>query len=164
MKRTILLFSLFAGSMLCQTATAQVAARINIASQPVWGPVGYDQVMYYYLPDLEMYYNVQRRKFYYLENDNWLSKSSLPSSYKNYDMFITRKVVVNVSRPYLDHAFYRVKYEISNGPSNQLSIRDSQDSKYFVNRNHPQHFQLKNARKKLRQTQPQIITEDTPFN
>jgi hypothetical protein len=34
---------------------------------------------------------------------------------------------------------YRTRYGTSNERSNQVSIRDSHDSKYFVNKNHPQH-------------------------
>jgi hypothetical protein len=44
---------------------AQVRVNINIGSQPVWGPVGYDHVDYYYLPDIETYYYVPTRQFVY---------------------------------------------------------------------------------------------------
>jgi hypothetical protein len=53
------------GSMICTPASAQVRVNINIGSQPVWGPVGYDHVDYYYLPDIETYYYVPTRQFVY---------------------------------------------------------------------------------------------------
>lgn len=39
-------------------AKAQVSLNINIGSQPVWGPTGYDHVDYYYFPDIDAYYYV----------------------------------------------------------------------------------------------------------
>ena len=43
-------------------AKAQINLHININQQPVWGPTGYDHVDYYYLPDINAYYNVPSRQ------------------------------------------------------------------------------------------------------
>jgi hypothetical protein len=43
---------------LTSTLTAQVSVNISIGSPPAWGPAGYSQVRYYYLPDVEAYYDV----------------------------------------------------------------------------------------------------------
>jgi len=32
--------------------------NINIVNQPIWGPTGYDQADNYYIPEIEVYYNV----------------------------------------------------------------------------------------------------------
>jgi hypothetical protein len=143
MKKLILLLVFFAGSFLCQTTFAQVSFKDNISSQPIWGPIGYDHVEYYYLPDLEMYYYVPRHKFIYLEKGKWLTRSSLPSSYKNYDMYNARKVVVNEPKPYLHFQDYINKYESSYDPLTQTLIRDSHEPRYFVNKDHPEHYKLK---------------------
>lgn len=47
------------------TATTQVRVRfnVNIDTQPVWRPVGYDHVDYYYLPDIDVYYDVAKRQY-----------------------------------------------------------------------------------------------------
>jgi hypothetical protein len=147
MKKLFLLLALFAGGFLCQTTYAQVSFRVNISSQPIWGPVGYDHVEYYYLPDMDMYYNVPRHRYIYMENGQWTSRSTLPTRYRNYDMYNARKVVVNEPRPYIHNADYRARYESSNEHANQQSIRDSHESKYFVNRNHPEHSQWRESRR-----------------
>ena len=46
---------------------------VNISSQPVWGPAGYDRVQYYYLPGIDAYYNVPRREFIYRERGRWIT-------------------------------------------------------------------------------------------
>ncbi|MCX6257443.1 MAG: hypothetical protein NTW49_06045 [Bacteroidia bacterium] len=45
---------LFAG-----TVQAQVSVNLNIGTPPMWGPAGNNEVRYYYLPDVEAYYDVQ---------------------------------------------------------------------------------------------------------
>jgi hypothetical protein len=61
MKKIILIVTLLLSGFIFTTATAQIRVRfnVNIASQPVWGPVGYDHAEYYYLPDIDMFYYVQ---------------------------------------------------------------------------------------------------------
>ncbi len=39
-------------------AQLRIGVNFNIGSQPAWGPAGYDYVHYYYLPDLDAYYDV----------------------------------------------------------------------------------------------------------
>jgi hypothetical protein len=46
---------LFASS----TIHAQISVNLNIGTAPNWGPVGYAEAEYYYLPDVEAYYDVR---------------------------------------------------------------------------------------------------------
>jgi hypothetical protein len=147
MKKLILLFTLCLSGLLCETTFAQVTFRVNISSQPIWGPVGYDHVDYYYLPDIEAYYNVSGHKYIYMENGRWVSRSYLPQRYSHYDMYNSRKVVINEQKPYLRHQEYRAKYATSNERSNQQLIRDSHESKYFVIKNHPEHSKWKDNKR-----------------
>jgi hypothetical protein len=78
MKKLILLFALCLSGMFCETTFAQITLSVNIASQPIWGPVGYDHVEYYYLPDIQTYYYVPGHKYFYMENGRWVSRSYLP--------------------------------------------------------------------------------------
>jgi hypothetical protein len=68
---------LFAFAVAAKNSQAQVkvGVNINIGSQPVWGPVGYDYVDYYYLPDIDAYYYVPERQFIYLSNGRWAISS-----------------------------------------------------------------------------------------
>jgi hypothetical protein len=143
MKKLILLSALCLIGFIAETTYAQVTFRVNISTQPIWGPVGYDHVEYYYLPDIEAYYYVPGHKYIYMENGRWISRAYLPQRYRNYDMYNSRKVVINDQKPYLRHQEYRTRYASSNERSNQVSIRDSRDSKYYVNKNHPEHSKMK---------------------
>lgn len=35
---------------------AQISVQVNLGTPPQWGPSGYTNVQYYYLPDAESYY------------------------------------------------------------------------------------------------------------
>ncbi len=121
------------------TLDAQIQVSVNLGNQPTWGPVGYDYVEYYYLPDIEAYYYVPQQRFYYYEGERWIYRSSLPSRYRNYDLYNSYKIVVNEQKPWLNHKNYKEKYSSYKGRHDQQPIRDSRDSKYFVNKNHPEH-------------------------
>jgi len=90
---------------------AQVRLNVNINSQPEWGPVGYERVEYYYLPDIESYYYVPRHQFVYFSNGRWVFSSSLPSRYRNYDLYSGYKVVVNRPDAYRYYDQDRVRYD-----------------------------------------------------
>ena len=94
-------------------AQAQVSVHINIGTPPLWGPVGYSDVRYYYLPDVEAYYDVQTSMFVYFEGRSWVRRSYLPSRYNNYDLYDGYKVVMkdyHGDAPYYNHREYRTKY------------------------------------------------------
>lgn len=84
-------------------AEAQVRVNVNIDLQPKWGPSGYNHVDYYYLPEIQSYYYVPTRQFIYLERNRWVHRKSLPSRYRNYNLYQGRKIIVNEPRPYLKH-------------------------------------------------------------
>ena len=121
----------------------QISFSLNLGVQPVWGPVGYYRVDYYYLPDIEAYYHVSTRRYTYLVDGEWISTYSLPRRYRNYDLYSGYKVVVNEPRPYLHNREYREKYASFRNRHDQSVIRDSRDERYFVNKNHPMHNQWK---------------------
>jgi len=94
-------------------AQAQVSVHFNIGSQPQWAPVGYEDSRYYYLPDVEAYYDVKSSMFIYYEGNSWIHRSYLPSRYKNYDLYGGYKVEMRNYRgntPYDNHREYRAKY------------------------------------------------------
>lgn len=124
-----------------QKSEAQVSVNVNIGSQPLWGPVGYNYVEYYYLPAIEAYYHVPSRKYVYSNNGKWLFVSALPSKFKGYDFYSGYSVVINKPKPYLNHGNYRsqyAKYKNYKSPKSRI-IRYSNDSKYYVIKGHPKH-------------------------
>jgi len=116
-----------------------ISLGFNVESQPAWGPTGYDHVDYYYMPDIGVYYNVPQHLYYYNEGGRWVGRSSLPRRYRDYDMYHSYKVVVNERNPYMHDNIYREKYSSYKGRHDQEVIRDSHDSRYFVNKGHPEH-------------------------
>jgi hypothetical protein len=148
MKKLILLLAVCFSLALCGTAIAQVRLSVNISTQPIWGPVGYDHVEYYYLPDIDSYYYVPEHRYIYLEGGRWISRTTLPQRYRNYDMYRSRKVVINDKRPYLHNQEYKTRYAVSDERSDQQSIRDSHDSRYFVNKNHPEHSKWQDSQRR----------------
>lgn len=134
-------FLMVAALFVSGTLHAQLSIKLNfnVDSQPVWGPTGYDHVEYYYLPDIEVYYNVPQHTFFYFEGRRWIGRSHLPSRYRDYDFYNSYKVVVNEREPYRNHTMYRDQYSSYRGRHDQEPIRDSRDARYFVNKDHPEH-------------------------
>lgn len=105
---TIGILLLFAGA-----SKAQVSVNVNIGSPPLWGPVGYTEVRYYYLPDVEAYYDVQTSMFIYFGGGVWVRNAYLPAIYRDYDLYSGYKVVMVDYRgntPYYNFKEYKVKY------------------------------------------------------
>ncbi len=129
----ILLFCVHAGQ-------AQISVNVNLGSPPQWGPVGYTEARYYYLPDVEAYYDVPSSKFIYYNGATWIHRSSLPSRYRNYDLYHGYKVVMtdyHGNSPYAHFKEHKIKYakgyhgqqqktygvRPENGNSNQKVVR-----------------------------------------
>ncbi|MES2487968.1 MAG: hypothetical protein V4619_08395 [Bacteroidota bacterium] len=129
MKKIILAAALLFGTAAYQQANAQISLNINIGSQPDWGPVGYDHVDYYYMPDVDAYYDVPNHQYIYLSNNTWTRRSYLPAAY-NFNPYTSYKVVVNEPRPWTRATVYRTKYASYKGRPSTVVIRDSRDVKY----------------------------------
>lgn len=141
MKKKFLIVAFLLSGFVFKTATAQVHVRfnVNIGTQPVWGPVGYDHVEYYYMPDIDAYYYVPSRQYIYQDRGRWIFSSSLPYRYHNFNVYNGYKVVINNARPYRNDRYYRTKYAGYRNNHSQEVIRNSHDSRYFVNKDHPEH-------------------------
>jgi len=111
-------------------ANAQVSVSVNIGSQPEWGPVGYDHVSYYYMPDIDAYYSIAEHRYIYNQGNNWVHATYLPARYSNYDVYHGYKVVINDRDPWLRDNDYRSRYANYRGRTDQVIIRDSKDEKY----------------------------------
>ena len=91
----ILSLSLMFGSVHFHKVDAQVIVNINIDVQPAWGPSGYDYAEYYYIPEINIYYDVVHRVYYYPSGARWIRAAYLPSSFRYYDFYSLYKVVLN---------------------------------------------------------------------
>jgi hypothetical protein len=109
-KRMVVLVMLFVSTIM----NAQVSVNVNIGTPPLWGPVGYTNVNYYYLPDVEAYYDIPSAMFIFYEGGAWVHRVSLPMMYSSYDLYGGYKVVMTDYRgnqPYIHFKEYRVKYK-----------------------------------------------------
>jgi hypothetical protein len=92
---------------------SQVSVSVNIGTPPLWGPVGYTNVQYYFLPDVQAYYDIRATQFIYLSNGKWYRSRYLPGPYRNYDLYGGYKVVLNDyhgTKPYVYYNNHKVKY------------------------------------------------------
>ena len=135
MKKIIFTAAILISCLSFKIADAQVrfSIGVNIGSQPEWGPVGYDHADYYYIPDVDAYYDVNAHQYVYLNNNVWVHGAYLPGAYRNYDVYHGYKVVVNQRSPWMHHADIRARYAGYRGRRDQAVIRDSRDERY---RNH----------------------------
>lgn len=118
-------------SQLNVNAQIRLGLSINLGTQPEWGPAGYGRADYYYLPDVDAYYDVPSKQFIYLEGNNWVFRSSLPAQYRNYDLYNGYKVVINEPRPYMHATYYRDNYgQYRNWQgTRQVAIRDRRNDR-----------------------------------
>lgn len=125
---SVLLFSIL--SFKNTDAQIRVSLGVNIGSQPDWGPVGYDHVDYYYLPEIQTYYDVPNHQYVYYDNNVWVRRTYLPARYNNYDIYRGYKVVINERRPWERNNIYRTRYSGYGDRRDQVIIRDSREGKY----------------------------------
>lgn len=128
-----------AGSM-----QGQISVNVNFGTPPQWGPVGYSEARYYYLPDVEAYYDIQSSRFIYFSGNRWVHRTYLPSRYRNYDLYNGYKVVMTDYRgqqPYRYYKHHRSKYAKGYRGHEQrnIGVRPSRGNSHVVQRpnNHP---------------------------
>jgi hypothetical protein len=75
---------------------------------PAWGPSFYHGTRYYYLPDIETYYDIYNREFIYLNRAQWIYSPYLPSMYQDFNLNNSFVVVVNsgINQPWMHHQYY----------------------------------------------------------
>lgn len=91
----------------------QVSINVNIGTPPNWGPQGNDESRYYYLPDIDVYYDVNQSVFIYDNNGKWTRDKQLPAKCRQYDLYSGYKVVLNDYKgdaPYKYHTKHRASY------------------------------------------------------
>ncbi|MDR1337199.1 MAG: hypothetical protein LBK22_10260 [Tannerella sp.] len=108
-----------------------VHVDINIDRQPAWGPTGYDYAAFYYFPELNVYFDIDRALFYYLSGRKWVSGFYLPLAYHRYDLYQMYKVVLNREpNPWIHNRLHRRDYARFSQNHSQEVIRHAQDRRY----------------------------------
>jgi hypothetical protein len=126
MKKIIFTAAILLSCLTVKIASAQVhlSVGVNLGTAPDWGPAGYDRAAYYYMPDIDAYYDVPAHEYVYYNNNVWIHTVNLPPRYHNYDVYHGYKVVVNRPNPWMHHDYYRTHYASYRGRRDQVIIRD----------------------------------------
>ena len=78
--------AIFAALFMTFALSAQVSVNVNLGTPPVWAPAERVETQYYFLPDIDTYYDVPLARFIYLKNGAWVRTASLPYRYRNYKL------------------------------------------------------------------------------
>lgn len=111
MKKYFFLYGLF----LLNHINLHAQVSVNVAV-PAWGPAVTTEE-YYYLPDIDSYYDIRHEQYIYVDKGVWIRSRALPSRYRNYNLKTGHVVIVNDYHgpsPYLHYKNHKVKY-FSNG-------------------------------------------------
>lgn len=98
MKRLLLTLLWLIPATLPQVGRAQGYARMP-AGLPQWAPPGHARAQYYYLPDLQVYYDVSAASFLLPHRGQWIAVRQLPPAYRSYDLYAAPKVVLDYDGP-----------------------------------------------------------------
>ncbi len=95
-------------------SSAQVSINVNIGSRPDWcsHDDDYDNVDYYYLPEIEAYYDTHASVFIYFGPRGWIRSRYLPEYCNNYNLNNCYKVVLDYhgNAPYAFYNHHKAKY------------------------------------------------------
>ena len=104
--KKIILYLIFAFTLIAKPVLSQVVMSPPEAK-------GKTQTRFYYIPDLEIYFDMQSSYFIYYNGTAWKSSEVLPVKYSNVDINSSEKVMLNDfsgTKPYLHFASHKLKY------------------------------------------------------
>jgi hypothetical protein len=70
--------------------SAQVS--VTIGTPPPWGPAEASGIRFYYIPDIQTYYDVNTGEYVYFSGGVWVHTRELPPAYRHYDLYGGYKV------------------------------------------------------------------------
>lgn len=119
-------------------SNAQLSISLNLGSPAVCKDSRAQVVDYYYLPDIQSYYDVRANQYVYLERGNWIRSRTLPHYYRNYDARNGYKVALNAyhgNQPYSNFHNDRTRYYVGYRGENQKQVVNRNDNHEEYNRN-----------------------------
>lgn len=111
MKKLLFITAFIVSASIMTNVSAQVrfSASVNIG-MPGWIPAGYTSAPYYYLPEIDAYYNLPLRQFVYFNGYDWIYAATLPSIYAGFNLYKAQRFPIYEPSPYLHANMYREKY------------------------------------------------------
>jgi hypothetical protein len=101
----VLTLSVFTG---CETYRYGTSVSQPEYVYPSWAPPVYSGIRYYYIPDIECYYDINTREFIFLDHARWIYSPTLPYLYQGFDLNNCFVVIVNsnIYQPWMHHQYY----------------------------------------------------------
>jgi hypothetical protein len=118
---------------------AQVSVNVNFGTPPVWAPADRVEVQYYYLPEIDVYYDVPQRQYIYLSKSKWIRSGNLPSRYSYYKLRGGNIVYLTDYRgnsPYAFHKNHRIKYYHPVKKEKIIVVKHNENNEHHNNGNH----------------------------
>ena len=134
--RLLLAIALFAISASVQ---AQISIKVTIGNPPAWGPAESVGVRFYYLPDVEAYYDVGTSMFIYRSNGVWVKAASLPASCGTFDLYTGYKVVLKDYKgdsPYDNFEEHKKNYPHGYGKGREQKTYGTRPGNGYGDKNH----------------------------
>ncbi len=110
-----------------KTSHAQGITETSDGMPPQWGPVGYENERFYYLPDIDVYYEIPTSEFIYYSGGAWIRRSCLPWRLRRYDLFSAFKVLMPDyygKAPFIYLTEHKLRYPKGYHPYFQKTIGD----------------------------------------
>ncbi len=98
--------------LVLSNASAQIGVSVNIGGPPAWGPYGYNDARFYFIPDIDVYYDCWNGNYWYNDYNGWTCSPNLPQCYANFNLYGAYKVVLNFNgnNPWRYYNNHRVAY------------------------------------------------------
>jgi len=115
--------------LLSEVLTSQVSINVNI---------GTPAPRYYYLDDIESYYDIQESQYIFLSGGRWIHARRLPASFGYYNMNTRHKVIIKDYRgnsPNIYYREHRIKYPKGTHKGAGKSYWSANDNKRQVRQN-----------------------------
>jgi hypothetical protein len=84
--KNLLLLLIYINLLSVAKIKAQATVNVNLGNAPTWAPAKSVKAQYYYLPEIDTYYDVPQRKYIYRSNNAWVRSSNLPARNRNYNL------------------------------------------------------------------------------
>ena len=140
------------GLLFISASQAQVSVNVNLGKAPLWAPADRVASQYYYLPEIDSYYDVPAQRFIYPNNGKWIKAKKLPKKYQNYNLRGGKVVYLTDYRgnaPYQFHKKHKEKYYLqSAGPNNVIYVKDTNYKKNKKHKKQNKHYKHQEQKKK----------------
>ena len=98
------------GTIQAQAVEKTTTTTSTTMTLPDWGVAGSENARYYYIPDIDSYYDISSKNFVYMNNGQWTKSTDVPAAYKEVDLYDSYKVVLHDEEPFKEYDKVKVKY------------------------------------------------------